>query len=84
MVQAAELSRKSEGVRRGAGFMNTFLPTLLTVISTVTFFTLERVFPGRELPNSKGWYVRALLVNLIQLTITCQTFFRPNIFFGLK
>src|SRR5437879_2355045 len=53
--------------------MDSLLPTLLTVISTVTFFTLERVFPGRELPNSKGWYGRALLVNFCQLAITLAT-----------
>src|SRR5438046_1027449 len=53
--------------------MDTLLPTLLTVISTVAFFTLERVYPGRELPNSRGWYVRALLVNLCQLSITLAT-----------
>jgi sterol desaturase/sphingolipid hydroxylase (fatty acid hydroxylase superfamily) len=53
--------------------MDWFFPTLLTVISTATFFTLERVFPGRELPNSKGWYGRALLVNACQLSITLAT-----------
>lgn len=29
--------------------------------------------PGRELPNSAGWYVRALLINLVQLGITLVT-----------
>ena len=53
--------------------MNTLLPTLLTLMATVTFFTLERVFPGRQLPNSKGWYVRAVLINLCQFAITMVT-----------
>ncbi len=34
------------------------------------FSCYERAFPGRELPEAKGWYGRALLVNLIQLGIT--------------
>ncbi len=37
------------------------------------FLVWERVAPGRELPNSDGWYVRALLINLVQLGITLAT-----------
>jgi sterol desaturase/sphingolipid hydroxylase (fatty acid hydroxylase superfamily) len=33
------------------------------------FMILERAFPGRELPNSPGWYVRAALLNGAQLGI---------------
>ena len=40
------------------------LPTIFTVLAAIAFFTLERVRPGRELPNSRGWYGRAVLVNL--------------------
>lgn len=50
-----------------------FLPVFFTVLSTITFLILERVFPGRELPNSKGWYGRALLINLCQISITLAT-----------
>jgi sterol desaturase/sphingolipid hydroxylase (fatty acid hydroxylase superfamily) len=32
-------------------------------------FIAERVFPGRELPHSSGWYLRAVLLNLGQLGI---------------
>jgi sterol desaturase/sphingolipid hydroxylase (fatty acid hydroxylase superfamily) len=46
------------------------LPTLLLIISTGLFLAWERVLPGRRLPNSAGWHVRALLINLIQLAIT--------------
>lgn len=46
------------------------LPTLMTAISTVAFFALERLKPGRELPKSKSWYPRALAINLIQIGIT--------------
>lgn len=49
------------------------LPTLLTVASTVIFLIAERLFPGRELPISKGWYSRAILVNFAQLIITLAT-----------
>src|SRR2546423_14816801 len=49
------------------------LPTLLVIVSTMVFLALERVFPGRTLPPSKGWYTRAILVNLAQLAITLAT-----------
>ena len=49
------------------------LPTVLVVVSTVIFLILERVFPGRKLPHVKGWYVRAIAVNLAQLAITVAT-----------
>lgn len=49
------------------------LPSILVVISTVIFLILERIYPGRSLPNVKGWYLRALLINLIQLGITLAT-----------
>jgi len=49
------------------------LPTVLIVVSTVIFLILERAFPGRQLPHVKGWYVRAIAVNLAQLAITVAT-----------
>lgn len=49
------------------------LPTLLTVFSAALFLVLERLAPGRELPNSKGWYARAALINLCQVGITFGT-----------
>src|SRR5256885_7265641 len=49
------------------------LPTALVMVSTLIFLVLERIFPGRELPHSKGWYLRAILVNLAQLLITLAT-----------
>jgi len=45
------------------------LPTALVIVSTLIFLALERVFPGRTLPHSKGWYTRAILVNLAQLAL---------------
>ena len=49
------------------------LPTILIIITTGIFLLWERVFPGRQLPNSKGWYVRSIAINLIQLGITLVT-----------
>lgn len=49
------------------------LPTALVIASTALFLVLERLFPGRELPHSRGWYTRAIAVNLAQLAITLAT-----------
>ena len=49
------------------------LPTALMGVSTVAFLILERVRPGRELPHSQGWYLRAVLINLAQLGVTLAT-----------
>ena len=49
------------------------LPTILMVGSTMLFLALERLFPGRPLPHSSGWYLRAIFVNLLQLLITLAT-----------
>ena len=51
--------------------MNT--ATILIIISTALFLIWERLAPGRGLPNSAGWYFRALLLNFIQLSITLAT-----------
>jgi sterol desaturase/sphingolipid hydroxylase (fatty acid hydroxylase superfamily) len=49
------------------------LPSVLLVVATAVFLIAERLFPGRELPKAKGWYLRALLVNFAQLCITLAT-----------
>lgn len=49
------------------------IPTMLVVASTSLFLVWERLWPGRGLPNSAGWYVRALLINFMQLGITLVT-----------
>jgi len=41
----------------------------LTFVFATVFLTVGRVFPGRELPNSPGWYVRAVFLNVVQLGI---------------
>jgi sterol desaturase/sphingolipid hydroxylase (fatty acid hydroxylase superfamily) len=49
------------------------LPTLCTFVVGGGFLVLERWAPGRDLPNSRGWYLRALLVNAAQVLITLST-----------
>jgi len=53
--------------------MSLWLPTILTIVVTAIFLIWERVVPGRELPNTKGWYARVLFVNALQIGITFGT-----------
>ena len=46
------------------------MPSILTVLATLLFLALERMFPGRPLPHIKGWYWRVLIVNLVQLAVS--------------
>jgi sterol desaturase/sphingolipid hydroxylase (fatty acid hydroxylase superfamily) len=41
----------------------------LIFLAAFVFLVLERVFPGRALPASPGWYLRAALLNSAQLGI---------------
>ncbi len=45
------------------------IPFMMIVGATVFFFVLERVTPGRELPEAPGWYARAALLNICQVGI---------------
>jgi len=45
------------------------IPTILLIVVTFGFLIAERLWPGRQLPQSSGWYARALILNLIQLGI---------------
>lgn len=45
------------------------LPIVIIVGLAFFFFVLERIRPGRRLPETPGWYVRAALLNLCQLAI---------------
>jgi hypothetical protein len=49
------------------------LPTLLIIASAAIFMTLERLRPGRKLPNAPSWYMRALVVTGFQIAITLGT-----------
>jgi sterol desaturase/sphingolipid hydroxylase (fatty acid hydroxylase superfamily) len=44
-------------------------PLALIFAFAAVFLLLERLFPGRELPNSPGWYLRAALLNGVQLGV---------------
>jgi sterol desaturase/sphingolipid hydroxylase (fatty acid hydroxylase superfamily) len=65
-------------------YFEQILPGSLILISTLTFFFLERKFPGRELPASKGWYIRSIAINLVQFLliglsgITWNKYFRDQ------
>jgi sterol desaturase/sphingolipid hydroxylase (fatty acid hydroxylase superfamily) len=42
-------------------------------VAAVVLITLERVFPGRQLPNPPSWFARAALLNGAQLGIVVLT-----------
>ena len=49
------------------------LPTIITILATIFFLIIERLKPGRKLPQIKNWYYQAILINLVQLLITLAT-----------
>lgn len=49
--------------------MTLTLPLALIFAFGLAFLAAERVFPGRSLPNSPGWYLRAALLNAAQLGV---------------
>jgi len=49
------------------------IPTICTMLVAAGFLLLERLAPGRELPHAPGWYVRAILINIVQAAITFGT-----------
>jgi len=55
---------------KSAMLMRLSLPTILTIVATVYFLALERIAPGRALPRVRGWYARALALNVAQLLFT--------------
>jgi hypothetical protein len=49
------------------------IPIFLIALATICFFVLERVLPGRELPEAPGWYVRATFLNACQVSVMHPT-----------
>lgn len=45
------------------------IPTVIIATATLLFFSAERLLPGRELPETPGWYARAAFLNICQLVI---------------
>ncbi len=45
------------------------LPVTLICLVTLAFFVLERLRPGRPLPRVRGWYLRAVLMNVMQVAL---------------
>jgi sterol desaturase/sphingolipid hydroxylase (fatty acid hydroxylase superfamily) len=48
-------------------------PAAVLIAVTAIFLAWERIWPGRELPRSAGWYLRSLSINCVQLSITLLT-----------
>jgi len=44
-------------------------PFVLIGAATLFFFALERILPGRELPEAPGWYFRAAFLNICQVGV---------------
>src|ERR1700722_17684313 len=42
---------------------------VIIVAATLFFFILERMIPGRELPEAAGWFGRAAFLNICQLGV---------------
>lgn len=49
--------------------LDQLLPASLIVVVTLAFFIFERVRPGRPLPHVRGWYLRAALMNIMQIAL---------------
>ena len=45
------------------------VPLIIILAATVVFFALERLLPGRDLPEAPGWYARAAFLNACQVSI---------------
>lgn len=70
-------------------YQEQFLPVALIIFATLIFFVWERIRPGRELPSSPGWYIRATVMNLLQLGLigvgglVWNHYFRSHALFAL-
>jgi sterol desaturase/sphingolipid hydroxylase (fatty acid hydroxylase superfamily) len=64
---------RAAAVRSNVSFPHPAAPTLATAASTTAFLAIERLWPGRELPRARGWYARALALNLAQMALTLAT-----------
>ncbi len=53
--------------------MSFAVPSVFTLLAAAMFLVIERVAPGRKLPKVHGWYGRAVLINLCQISITLAT-----------
>jgi sterol desaturase/sphingolipid hydroxylase (fatty acid hydroxylase superfamily) len=49
------------------------IPFAIIIAATILFFVLERVIPGRQLPEASGWYARAAFLNICQVSIVLLT-----------
>src|SRR5262249_39671753 len=62
------------GQAQGGPAMTTLVfASVLITLAAAVFMILERAAPGRELPNAPGWYGRAIMVTLFQISVTLGT-----------
>ena len=54
------------------------LQLALVVVLALVFFVAERARPGRDLPESPGWYARAIFLNACQLGIVVMAGYAWN------
>lgn len=52
-----------------AQLLEQLLPITFIGVLTLVFLVFERLFPGRRLPTVKGWYGRAVIMNITQLIL---------------
>jgi sterol desaturase/sphingolipid hydroxylase (fatty acid hydroxylase superfamily) len=60
------------------------IPFIVIGAATVLFFILERVLPARELPETPGWYGRALFLNACQIGVVLLAGIAWNRWFAAK
>jgi sterol desaturase/sphingolipid hydroxylase (fatty acid hydroxylase superfamily) len=49
------------------------VPFTIIAAATGLFFVLERILPGRQLPEAPGWYARAAFLNVCQVGLVLLT-----------
>jgi sterol desaturase/sphingolipid hydroxylase (fatty acid hydroxylase superfamily) len=81
--------RLAESVVVTQQLLEQLLPASLICVVTLAVFALERLRPGRALPEVRGWYARAALMNVMQLVLigagglVWNTYFRNHAVFNL-
>jgi sterol desaturase/sphingolipid hydroxylase (fatty acid hydroxylase superfamily) len=42
---------------------------ILIILTGAFFLLIERLVPGRDLPNAPGWYLRSIVINILQFSL---------------
>lgn len=54
------------------------------IVTGVSLFILERIFPDQKLPFVKGWWIRVVIVNILQLGVVILGKYTWDSWFALK